>query len=71
MNSVVEEHPEVADSYLNIISFPICLSQTQQNILSYTYIGEVIRDLLLISQNCKTFNKHHPELLEFASQYEA
>lgn len=39
--------------------------------MNYVYVGECVRDLLLIAHNCRLFNQQQSELVQAAKQYES
>ncbi|CAL6052451.1 Bromodomain-containing_protein [Hexamita inflata] len=71
-----DEYPDIAQVYLKAITFPVCLQTIQEQLLTssysqYQYVGDLFRDLCLISSNCRKFNQQGDILIitaEFENQ---
>ncbi|CAL6020421.1 Bromodomain_containing protein [Hexamita inflata] len=57
---VIYQYPNLASSYLRVIDFPVSLDYINERLSSsqllYYFLGDVLRDLLLIPGNCRQFN---------------
>lgn len=64
---VIEQYPEVAKSYLEKVNNPIDLRTIEtERVPHYRVISELQDDLILMLQNCCTFNRVKSEYWKYA-----